>query len=165
MPDKTSASRTGDEQRLYVLPERSGATVPDRGAAAVRDGEPRSRGDLRSEWPVFELVEHFHKRFARPQNALRGRWESFQASEPVCVVKLVGGDQPRRDSPGSNAYAAEHRAIRRARSARNAMRDEPWPGVGSCGCQPSARLMKRCWDDYRRWNSYGCRDAGPGHRL
>ncbi|HEX2685771.1 MAG TPA: hypothetical protein VHN14_04100 [Kofleriaceae bacterium] len=37
-----------------------------------------------------EFVEHFHKLFARSQNALRGRWENFWASEPVCVVKLVG---------------------------------------------------------------------------
>jgi putative transposase len=39
-----------------------------------------------------EFVEHFHKMFARSQNALRGRWENLWASEPVCVVKLVGRD-------------------------------------------------------------------------
>jgi putative transposase len=37
-----------------------------------------------------EFLEHFHKTFARSQNALRGRWENFWASEQVCVVKLVG---------------------------------------------------------------------------
>jgi REP element-mobilizing transposase RayT len=37
-----------------------------------------------------EFVEHFHKMFARSQNALRGRWENFWSCEPVCVVKLVG---------------------------------------------------------------------------
>jgi REP element-mobilizing transposase RayT len=37
-----------------------------------------------------EFVEHFHKMFARSQNALRGRWENLWSSEPVCVVKLVG---------------------------------------------------------------------------
>ena len=37
-----------------------------------------------------EFVEHFHKMFARSQNALRGRWENFWSSEQVCVVKLVG---------------------------------------------------------------------------
>jgi REP element-mobilizing transposase RayT len=36
-----------------------------------------------------EFVEHFHKLMARSQNALRGRWENFWASEQVCVVKLV----------------------------------------------------------------------------
>ncbi len=37
-----------------------------------------------------EFTEHFHKMFARSQNALRGRWENMWSSEPVCVVKLVG---------------------------------------------------------------------------
>jgi putative transposase len=37
-----------------------------------------------------EFLEHFHKMFARSQNALRGRWENFWSSEQVCVVKLVG---------------------------------------------------------------------------
>ena len=36
-----------------------------------------------------EFVEHFHKMFARSQNALRGRWENFWSSEQVCVVTLV----------------------------------------------------------------------------
>ena len=37
-----------------------------------------------------EFVEHFHKMFARSQNALRGRWENFWSSEQACVVRLVG---------------------------------------------------------------------------
>ena len=36
-----------------------------------------------------EFVEHFHKMFARSQNALRGRWENFWSSEQACVVQLV----------------------------------------------------------------------------
>lgn len=43
--------------------------------------------DRRGRYPEF--VEHFHKIFARSQNALRGRWENFWASEQVCVVRLV----------------------------------------------------------------------------
>jgi putative transposase len=39
-----------------------------------------------------EFVEHFHKMFARSQNALRGRWENVWASEQVCVVKLADPD-------------------------------------------------------------------------
>jgi len=39
-----------------------------------------------------EFLEHFHKLFARCQNALRGRWENFWASEQVCVVRLIGRD-------------------------------------------------------------------------
>jgi REP element-mobilizing transposase RayT len=37
--------------------------------------------------PAF--TEHFHKLLAKCQNALRGRWENFWASEQVCVVHLV----------------------------------------------------------------------------
>jgi REP element-mobilizing transposase RayT len=37
--------------------------------------------------PAF--TEHFHKLLAKCQNAWRGRWENFWASEQVCVVRLV----------------------------------------------------------------------------
>jgi putative transposase len=37
--------------------------------------------------PAF--TERFHKLLAKSQNALRGRWENFWASEQVCVVHLV----------------------------------------------------------------------------
>src|SRR5689334_8195209 len=36
-----------------------------------------------------QFTEHFHKMLAKCQNALRGRWENFWASEQVCVVHLV----------------------------------------------------------------------------
>src|SRR5262249_37925533 len=35
------------------------------------------------------FVEHFHKLFARCQNALRGRWENFWASEEPCITRLL----------------------------------------------------------------------------
>jgi putative transposase len=37
--------------------------------------------------PAF--VEHFHKLFARSQNALRGRWENFWAAEEPCITRLL----------------------------------------------------------------------------
>jgi hypothetical protein len=43
--------------------------------------------DRWGRYPAF--LEHFHKLFARSQNALRGRWENLWSSEQVCVVKLV----------------------------------------------------------------------------
>jgi len=46
--------------------------------------------DRFGRYPQF--VEHFHKMFARSQNALRGRWENFWSSEQSCVVKLVDRD-------------------------------------------------------------------------
>jgi len=36
-----------------------------------------------------EFIEHFHKLFARSQNALRGRWENFWSSGQTSVVRLV----------------------------------------------------------------------------
>jgi REP element-mobilizing transposase RayT len=48
---------------------------------------------IHDRWGRYpEFVEHFHKMFARSQNALRGRWENLWSSEQVCVVKLVGRD-------------------------------------------------------------------------
>jgi REP element-mobilizing transposase RayT len=38
-------------------------------------------------YPAF--IEHFHKLFAKCQNALRGRWENFWSSEQTSVVRLV----------------------------------------------------------------------------
>ena len=39
-----------------------------------------------------EFLEHFHKLFAKCQNALRGRWENFWSSEQTSVVRLVEPD-------------------------------------------------------------------------
>ena len=38
---------------------------------------------------VSEFIEHFHKMFARSQNALRGHWENFWAAEEPCVTRLL----------------------------------------------------------------------------
>src|SRR5690348_8892155 len=38
---------------------------------------------------IIEFTEHFHKMFAKAQNAHRGRWENFWSSEPPCIVRLV----------------------------------------------------------------------------
>ena len=43
--------------------------------------------DPAGNYPAF--LEHFHKLFAKCQNALRGRWENFWASEQTSVVRLV----------------------------------------------------------------------------
>jgi putative transposase len=39
-----------------------------------------------------EFLERFHKLFAKHQNALRGRWENFWASEATSVVELPNRD-------------------------------------------------------------------------
>src|SRR5437764_1477998 len=43
--------------------------------------------DPDGQYPAF--IEHFHKLFAKCQNALRGRWENFWSSEQTSVVRLV----------------------------------------------------------------------------
>ena len=43
--------------------------------------------DPSGNYPAF--LEHFHKLFAKCQNALRGRWENFWSSEQTSVVRLV----------------------------------------------------------------------------
>jgi hypothetical protein len=43
--------------------------------------------DPAGSYPAF--LEHFHKLFAKCQNALRGRWENFWSSEQTSVVRLV----------------------------------------------------------------------------
>jgi len=45
-------------------------------------------------YPAF--IEHFHKLFAKCQNALRGRWENFWSSEQTSVVRLVDPQRRRR---------------------------------------------------------------------
>ena len=39
---------------------------------------------------VIEFAEHLHKFVAKSQHALRGRWENFWSSEPLCLVRLGG---------------------------------------------------------------------------
>ena len=46
--------------------------------------------DPDGNYPAF--LELFHKLFAKCQNALRGRWENFWASEQTSVVRLVDAD-------------------------------------------------------------------------
>ena len=52
----------------------------------------RLRSGVTKSSRIRYAFEHFHKLLARSQNALRGRWENFWASEQTCVVKLVGRD-------------------------------------------------------------------------
>src|SRR6185369_11189295 len=43
--------------------------------------------DPNGNYPAF--IEHFHKLFAKCQNALRARWENFWSSEQTSVVRLI----------------------------------------------------------------------------
>jgi putative transposase len=78
-----------------------------------------------------EFLEHFHKLFARSQNALRGRWENFWSSEQVCVVKLVD----REDVMDKLVYTATN-------PVKDGLVDrvDHWPGVNGL----RALLKGRC---------------------
>ena len=38
---------------------------------------------------VVEFAEHLHEFIAKAMNTLRGRWENFWSSEPLCLLRLV----------------------------------------------------------------------------
>jgi len=93
-----------------------------------------------------EFVEHFHKMFARCQNALRGRWENFWSSEQVCMVKLVG----REAVMDKLVYAATNPV-----QDHLVDRVHHWPGVNSL----AALLAGRCLRARRPWQFF--RVDGP----
>jgi hypothetical protein len=83
-------------------------------------------GVVDSEGRLPEFLEHFHKLFAKHQNALRGRWENFWASEQTSVVELVSSE----DIVEKMAY-----------TLGNPVKDHlvqcahQWPGASSLGAQ------------------------------
>jgi len=90
-----------------------------------------------------EFVEHFHKMFARSQNALRGRWENFWSSEQVCVVRLLD----REDVMDKLVYTATN-------PVKDGLVDKVhhWPGVNGLGALLAGRPLRadRPWHFYRR---------------
>jgi putative transposase len=90
-----------------------------------------------------EFVEHFHKMFARSQNALRGRWENFWSSEQVCVVRLVD----REDVMDKLVYTATN-------PVKDGLVDkvQHWPGVNGLGALLAGRPLRanRPWHFYRK---------------
>ena len=70
---------------LAVAAERHGIRVLF--TAAMSNHHHTGIHDSEGNYPAF--LEHFHKLFAKCQNALRGRWENFWSSEQTSVVRLV----------------------------------------------------------------------------
>jgi len=73
---------------LYCLAfaaQRSGARILF--TMAMSNHHHTGIEDPHGNYPAF--LELFHKLFAKCQNALRGRWENFWASEQTSVVRLV----------------------------------------------------------------------------
>jgi REP element-mobilizing transposase RayT len=80
-----------------------------------------------------EFLEHFHKLLARSQNALRGRWENFWASEQVCVVRLVDRDAV----IDKLVYTATNPV-----QAHLVDRVHHWPGVNGLGALLAGRALR-----------------------
>ena len=80
-----------------------------------------------------EFIEHFHKMFARSQNALRGRWENLWSSEQASVVRLVG----REDVMNKLVYTA-------ANPVQDHLVDRVhhWPGVHGLGALLAGRPLR-----------------------
>jgi putative transposase len=70
---------------LVFAAERSGVRVLF--TTAMSNHHHTGIEDPDGNYPAF--LELFHKLFAKCQNALRGRWENFWASEQTSVVRLV----------------------------------------------------------------------------
>jgi len=71
-------------------------------------------------YPAF--LEHFHKLFAKSQNALRGRWENFWSSEQTSVVRLVDPNDAIEKMTYALTNPVKDRLVERAHH---------WPGVSS----------------------------------
>jgi putative transposase len=86
--------------------------------------------DAEGNYPEF--IEHFHKLFAKCQNALRGRWENFWSSEQTSVVRLV---EP-NDVIDKMIYALTN-------PVKDGLVEKAhhWPGVTSLGVQQTGATL------------------------
>jgi REP element-mobilizing transposase RayT len=76
--------------------------------------------DPLGNYPAF--LELFHKLFAKCQNALRGRWENFWASEQTSVVRLVDPNDLLDKMTYALSNPVKDRLVERAHH---------WPGASS----------------------------------
>jgi hypothetical protein len=79
------------------------------------------------------FTEHFHKLFAKCQNALRGRWENLWASEQVCFVWLVDADDVMRKLVYAATNPVKDLLVERAHH---------WPGVNGLSALLSRRVLR-----------------------
>jgi putative transposase len=100
--------------------------------------------DPLGNYPAF--IEHFHKLFAKCQNALRGRWENFWSSEQSSVVLLVDPN----DIIQKMVYALTNPVKDGLVEAAH-----HWPGVTSVGALRSGASLTA------RRPRHFFRDAGP----
>jgi len=86
--------------------------------------------DPHGNYPAF--LELFHKLFAKCQNALRGRWENFWASEQTSVVRLVDPNDVLDKMTYALSNPVKDRLVERAHH---------WPGVSSLDALTHAKPL------------------------
>lgn len=84
--------------------------------------------DRHGNYPAF--LEHFHKLFAKCQNALRGRWENFWSSEQTSVVRLLGREDVLKKLVYAVCNPVQGGLVERALE---------WPGVSSLSATLTGR--------------------------
>jgi REP-associated tyrosine transposase len=80
-----------------------------------------------------EFLERFHKLFAKHQNALRGRWENFWASEATSVVELPDPDDVVAKMTYALTNPVKDHLIERAHH---------WPGASSLRMNLEGRAIR-----------------------
>jgi REP element-mobilizing transposase RayT len=80
-----------------------------------------------------EFLERFHKLFAKHQNALRGRWENFWASEATSVVELPDPDDVLAKVTYALTNPVKDHLIERAHH---------WPGASSLHMNLGGRTVR-----------------------
>jgi REP element-mobilizing transposase RayT len=100
--------------------------------------------DPEGNYPAF--LEHFHKLFAKCQNALRGRWENFWSSEQTSVVRLVEPSDVLDKMTYALTNPVKDGLVEKAHH---------WPGVSSLTAQLHGRSLSA------RRPRHFFRDEGP----
>jgi putative transposase len=83
-------------------------------------------GIIDNQGRLPEFLEYFHKFFAKHQNALRGRWENFWATEQTSAVELVDAEDVARKMMYTLTNPVKDGLVDRA---------DEWPGASSLGAQ------------------------------
>jgi hypothetical protein len=95
-----------------------------------------------------EFLEGFHKLFAKHQNALRGRWENFWASEATSVVELLDPEDILAKMTYALTNPVKDHLVQRA---------DQWPGASSL----RANLDGRSLHAFRPWRFFRKNGALP----
>jgi len=127
-------TRRCSERRFFLRPdaETNNAFIYCLGVAALKYGvrviftttmsNHHHTGVLDVEGRLPDFLAHFHKLFAKHQNALRGRWEAMWASEQTSAVQLIEPEDVFEKMVYALANPVAGHLVQKAHQ---------WPGVSS----------------------------------